>query len=226
MDGVVTPRPAPAPCIQPSMRASSPGVVNSPPGACADLDPPAARRKISLDVAHHGQKLNLPVLWTAAFRPRRSPRRTRAERPTDPSPSPPLPSKFFPIVSHNPPKRNPIAHSSQKQSISPNPRSPKPPPSRSPSRRRPAGWTPNRNKKPLSREGFLGRGRGGGISFFEKKSLPRKNIAFYSQSLFSAASKATSEGSKFTLWVKSQASLAPNMRSMPESSHSTQSGPW
>lgn len=102
----------------------------------------------------------------------------------------------------------------------------KPPPSRSPSRRRLAGWTPNRNKKSLPKEGFLGRGRGGGISFFEKKSLPRKNIPFYSQSLFSAASKATSEGSKFTLWVKSQASLAPNMRSMPESSHSTQSGPW
>ena len=34
------PHPAPAPCIQSSMRASSPGVV-PPPGARADLDLPA-----------------------------------------------------------------------------------------------------------------------------------------------------------------------------------------
>src|SRR5208337_1224845 len=40
-----------------------------------------------------------------------------------------------------------------------------------------------------------------------------------------AASKATFEGAKSTLRTKATASLAPNSRSIPESSHSTERGP-
>ncbi len=45
-------------------------------------------------------------------------------------------------------------------------------------------------------------------------------------SLSNAASKATRLGSKSIRLTNSQASLAPWSRSMPPSSHSTDSGPW
>ncbi|MCK7522304.1 MAG: hypothetical protein MZV64_33810 [Ignavibacteriales bacterium] len=91
------------------------------------------------------------------------------------------------------------------------------PPDRGRARARPA---------PARAHGRRGPAAGAGIRGREPRAARRPlNLGARGPYFFMSLSKATLDGEKFMVRTNSSASLAPNSRSMPLSSHSTESGP-